>query len=264
MRKSSFLLCAALGLSSCVIAPDTRPVLEGGVFLASQYNRRGMPQNDNGVAQVEYEVDLATKGDGTLRMLSWGNVDLQNDVGDAWFGDGNGGQFTEVDLSLGYLRSFGAWDTVLAANAIVLPEGSAFPNGARGTTSEVLASVGRELLGLYLQLAGYFDFDEVDGYYLNFRLDRSFSIAERFGADASLALGYSEENHSAWAYGLKESALADLRGTASLFYAVDAHTTIRLLLAVSTMLDSDIEDRFEAFGIESDNFWASLGISWSY
>lgn len=263
MKIDAGVAVVALALVGC-IASRAPEQIRGGVWLATQYNHRGMPQNAEGVGQIEGIVDLPARGDGTFRARTWGNLDLQNDVGDAWFGDGNGGKLTEVDLSASYLRSWGAFDLAFGATSYVLPDGAFFPNGPRGTTTEMFASVGHDIAGFYPMLVVHYDVDEVDGFYANTGVSRGFDLGEKLSLAGEVALGYSNDDHSLWAYGIEEAGLADLRGTATATYLATLNTSVVLQLAASTILDSTIQDWFDdVLGIDSDNFWASIGIVWS-
>ena len=249
-------------LGGC-IASGAPEQIQGSAWLATQYNNRGMPQNERGVGQLEGVVDFPTMVGGTFRTRAWGNIDLQNDVGDAWFGDGNGGKFTEVDLSGSYHELYRTFDFGFGVTSYVLPDAAFFPNGPRGSTTETFLSVGRDVRGFYPLLVLHYDFDEVDGLYANAGVSRSFGLGEKLALEGNLSLGYSDEDHSLWTYGLEESGLADLRGTASASYLSSEHTTIVLEFAASTILDSAIEDWMDdVLEIESNNVWASLGIAW--
>ncbi|MFN0057182.1 MAG: hypothetical protein ACKVX7_01880 [Planctomycetota bacterium] len=272
MRYNSalcFLPCLLLPcwLSGCLIPEGTTPVARINTQFASQYNHRGMVENERGVWQSELRTDLADRFGGAVQFGAWGNLDLGDSVGDAWFPKGHGGKFTEVDLTAAYARQVGGFDLRGGVISYVLPDGSEFPNGVRGTTTEVFGVVGHEIpFGLYPSFRADIDWDEVDGYYLNTAIERALALPpiDPVRALVKLSLGYSDDNHSDWTYGLDESGFSDLRAAGTLFYDYNANTTFSLGLAASTILDDDLRDWFELIDISPDNVWITTGVGFTF
>ena len=77
--------------------------------------------------------------------------------------------------------------------------------------------------------------------------------------------------------GEKRLGFSDLRGTATLSYRLDEHTTIAVSVAASTLIDTDIErwvnnraivsdhggGNFRR-GINTDTVWGTAGVSWKF
>lgn len=261
-------LAACLGVTGCFIdrSQEARDDFRTDfrVDAASQFNHRGMPQNERGVAQVQLDTYLPVRDGGTLRLKTFGNMDLSNSTGDAWFPNGHAGKFTQVDFMAAYTRSVGEWDLTAGVQAYILPNGLEFPFGQRGETKEVFVEAGRAVGDFYPALRLFYDFDEVEDLYAQGSVRYDLPIDEDWAADFELTLGYSGEDQSVWNYGIAESGLADLRGVGSVYYAWDEFTEVRAQIGLSTILDSGIEDWFEAIDIESDNAWVTLGVGWSF
>lgn len=260
-----FALCASsLGLSGCFVVEGAAPAVDASTLYLSQFNHRGMVQVDGDVAQGEMRVSLPTIDDGTLTALAFANVNLRDDIGDSWFPQNKSGKPTEIDLGLSYSRGVGPVDLTVGFLTYALPDGREFPNGVRGTTTEIFSTIAGELFGFLPSLTIHYDGDEIDGFYVNAGVKRPFEFGDRFALEVGASLGYSDDDQSDWSYGIDTGGLADLQGKAQLFYTFNDNTTFTGGVAGSTIIDSDIERWFDVIGIESDNVWAFLGILWAF
>lgn len=269
MRRPFLLASLALLLAGpgCLIDAGIAPVFESNVVAATHYVHRGMVQNERGVAQADLNVDLATTSDGTIGLKAWGNLDLSDQTGNAWFPSDHGGKFTEVDLTAQYGQRLAGFDMTAGVQSYVLPNGLEFPNGERGNTTEFFGRVGKEsFLGLYPQLELRLDWDEADGWYAHASVARDFAFEfePRLRAQLLVGQGYSERDESDWNYGLEESGLADLVGQATLFFDWDDHTTFHVALAGSKLIDADLARWSRALGIDDDLLWLTAGMTFRY
>jgi len=277
--------------SSCLLAPDPDPLVDLRLDALSQYNHRGMVQNETGVLQGEMNVNVATKGEGELDLRSWANLDLDSDTGDAWFPDGHGGEITEAQYSATFTKSFDETSVSVGIFNYSVLNGAEFQQNTamladdRAPTTEVFARVAYDLLGALLTepvvsltpaLIVHYDIDEVEDVYaeVNVRLGSTLarllgsaepgSWQEKLGFGVDVHLGYSGEDHSLWAYGFEEAGFSDVRGSADVSYAVTEQVAVRGMIAGGTIIDSDLRDWFDVIGIDKTNFWGSLGVTWSF
>ncbi len=254
-----------LATTGCIVANDPGLRMEGGVLASSHYVRRGMTENERGVAQVDLNVDLDTRLGGVLGLVVFGNMDLNDETGDAWYPPGHERKFTEVDLAAEYSQTFAETDATVGVTSYTLPNGLEFPNGERGGTTEMYARVGREVVwGLYPQLELRIDRDEADGWYANLSVRREFPLLDKLDAELVVSQGYIDGNEAFWEYGLDEAGWADLRAEAKLRYRFDDQTTFHLTVAGSTMIDSTLEEWFDLIGIRDDVTWIAAGVTFSY
>jgi hypothetical protein len=267
----SRLVCvqfAVLLLQGCLVVPEgARPEVAITTLAASEYNFRGMTNVERGVAQGELRVDLPTKVEkGQLSFRTWANVDLHDDVGDAWFPEGHGGEPSQIDMSLFYSETYRGFDITTGLISYALQNPDDFPFAAeRGETKEIFTTIATVIpWELAPSLSVHYDFDEVEDWYANAAIGREFPINEEFVSDASISLGYSGEDQSDWNYGFPESGLADLRGTGRVSYFLDPHTTIHTSLNYSTIVDEELRDWFDLIEIDSETFWLELGVTWAY
>lgn len=268
MHRALWLIVPIPFLTGCLVVPEGgAPAVQFDADLASQYNFRGIPNNARGVLQADMVVSLPTKrATGNLDAKVWGNLDLSDDVGDAWFPEGHAGEFSQVDFHLVYSDSVKGFDLAIGLVDYLLQNPDDFPFATeRGETKEVFVQAARLVAwDLYPFLAVHYDYDEVEGFYLNGGISRAFPLREKWVLETTVALGYSDEDQSDWNYGVMESGLADLRATGAVSYQFDRHATLRASVNGSSILDDDIQDWFDQIGVDSDNFWASIGVTWAY
>lgn len=298
---SRFALCACLlvVLVGCGFAiRDVSPTVNANALIASQHNHRGMVQNEEWVFVPDLSARLTpvraypSDEGGTVRLQAKGFLNLTDDTGEAWFPDGQGGKFSEVDLKADYSRSFEIVDWPVDAGAgvltYVLPNGSAFPNGPRGTTTELFANVGTpvfagEIYSFYPHFTTHYDPDEADGFYfkggvakgvgIRPALDRlgiappgdlSRRIVESLSFQVNLAVGYSSSDQAFWDYGLDKGGFSDFTGTGTLLCRFFERTTISVGVGGSTIIDEDLDEWFDLIGIDSDNVWVRFGVGWEF
>lgn len=275
MRMLGFVplpVCLLGGLASllggCIVPKGSTPSLGYDIDAATAFVRRGMVQNERGVLQGTVRTSLPTKDEGSIGLDVFGNMDLSNDVGDAWFPGGSAGRFSETDVTASYGRTIDRFDVTVGVTSYNVPKGNLFPNGERGSTTELFVSVGTDVGGFYPALVAHYDYDEIDGLYVTGEVSKSFEVAEKLTATGTVLLGYSDADQSFWNYGVPSgqggSGFADLVGTARLEYAWDEHTRLRFLLGASTIVDDDIRDWFDLIGIDDTVVWAAVGASWDF
>ena len=218
---------------------------------------------------------MPASGTGSLSIGAWGNVNMRDDTGDAWFPDGAAGDITEARYFGRYARKFGGTDVAFALTNYTLTQGSEFvlgpAQGVRGATNEASVTVSHDslFLGITPRLEVHYDYDEVEDFYVRGGLARSFPIGEKLALDLDLHLAYSGSDQSEWTYGIAESGLADLGGEVRLAYPLAENWTLALFVGGSTLIDSDIRDWFtvltdSGLPIDADNLWVGLGSSWNY
>jgi hypothetical protein len=268
MKCHLCILLALPFLEACWIVPeDARPTVEVNAQAASEYNFRGMTNNERGVLQTDMAIDLPTKLEtSSVTLKAWSNFDLSNDVGDAWFPDGHAGEPSQIDLLASYSETYRGFDITSGLVSYVPQNADDFPFvEERGETKEFFVDIAHPgPFGIVPSLTLHYDFDEVEGWYLNTAVARGFPINEKLALDLRLSLGHSDSRQSDWNYGLRASGLADLQGSGRLTYQLDKNTTLHLSVNGSTIVDSDLRDWFDVLGIDADTYWAGIGVRWTY
>lgn len=252
----SALLLPLTGLVGCASLRGTeRSTVSTAQTIASAYWFRGVPRSLEAVTQGELEVLTPLATGGTLSFLTWYNLQLTNRTGDAVFGDGHGGETTEIDLVLDYAQTFGRVGLSVGGVGYTFPE-------VGESTKEAYVTGSVAALGLAHALSASYDLDRLDDYYLSYQATRSFRLDEQWSAALALLLGYMGDGQSAGYFGTKHAGFSDLLLTGSLTYAFDANTTVFLKAAGVSVPDDELSGQLEQDGFDDSGLWFSLGAAW--
>ena len=255
--------------SACLFEEGTVPAWELGATALTQYNHRGMVMNEEGVVQLDSTISMPVEAGGDFAFRTFGNVDIHNDTGDAWFPNGHGGKFTEIDFSVAYTEQLGSLLLTSGLISYVLPNGQEFNDkngvGPRGETKEAFVRAATDLEGFEPFAMVFYDYDEAEGFYVTGGVRKWIELDDQLSAELQASLAYSDEDASLWAYGIEDAGFADLTATGTLWYQHDVHTALRLVLGAASIVDSEIDEWFDdVLGIDSDNVWVGLGVTWNY
>jgi hypothetical protein len=238
----------SLGGTSVVTAADDVSVALTADLL-SKYVWRGQNIVDNWVLQPS--ASIGYKG---LTAAAWGSIDLAGDLVGK-------GQFNEVDLSLDYTQQFPGVEKLSYSVGAIYYD---FPNTGWDSTAEVYGGLAASV-PLSPAVRWYYDFDEIEGSYIQFSLGHTFEKLHQWGDDCycDLVLGasvaYATAGYNDGYFGVDEGAFNDLTLSAGLPVCL-GQWTLKPVVAWSTMLDDDIR----AATAHSDNLWAGLSASVSF
>ena len=273
-RRLASLLCViSITTAGCFIQKDAKPGVGLSTEVASMYVHRGMIQVDAPVFQPEISLGFDTVTNDSLNLRVWGNMDLTDDNGDAWFPQGHQGRFSEVDIVGTYTMQLNEWLGVSGGLFnYILPNGQEFPldgrggpGTERGGTTEAFVRFDADVLGTMPYFSCHYDFDEVDGAYYQAGLTEEIPINDVWSIVLDGSVGYASEEQSDWLYALPQAGLADARGKIELTYQYDANTLLSVAVHGSTVIDDDIADWFEIVGIlETNPIWFSVGVNWFF
>ncbi len=263
MRRCLGIVCLSSLLAGCILPKDRHVDVDFGTTLASKFVHRGQTLVNQPVLQPELRITSPTADGGGMRMQVDANMDLRNNTGAAWFPDGHAGRFTQIEFVGAYSRTVGIFDLEAGVHSYNLPNGLEFPLGERGGTTEVFLRAATHFLEADQYLMAHYDFDEVRGSYLRAGLAEDFDLGGGFSLNLDGSLGYVSEAQAAWMYGLGESGLADLRGTATVEYLVDERTVLSLSLNGSSIVDKTLRRWFvNDLDFDADPIWISIGVVW--
>lgn len=259
--------------TGCIVPEDQSPRVAISSALASKFVHRGMIQSENGVFQPTLNVGLPTESGDVIGLTANANMDLNDDNGDAWFPQGHGGRFSQIDFVGTYTTRIDDVFTVTGGLFNYnLPNGLEFANDGRGgpgeergATSEVFVRVDADILGANPYFSWHYDFDEVHGAYYRAGLSEQFPINDDWAIVLDGSLGYASAAQADWLYDLAESGLADLRGRAELLWSYDDRTVVTAGVHGSMMVDRTLDDWFVDVGVPDDDpIWFTLGVTWRF
>lgn len=255
MRLPLTLAIAALAAACSSLKGP--PTLTTNAVLGTQYNFRGVPQDARGVIMADATVAAAVEQGGTASATVWGNLGLTDDTGDAAFPDDNARVFSEIDAIVDYARKIGP---VSASFGFVNYN---FPNSGGESTTEVYAGGRWEEMLLRPSLKVFYDFDVLNGLYIQGDLSHVLAVNEQVSVEFGTTLGWMSDEQAKGYFFINESGVSDSTWRAVGRYTLNAHTTLSAGVYYTSVLDSGLRDGLQAAGIEDDNLWATLGVSWS-
>jgi hypothetical protein len=224
MKKSVLVVLAGLmmvltgsgiGLKTALAADAT-----AGVDFASAYVWRGITFNDEMVAQPYLDVTS-----GGFGFNVWGNLDI-GDYDDTL----DSGEFSEVDLTLSYAFDLDPVDITLGYIEYL------FPAGAEGTR-EVFLGFSMDLAaGFSMGVTGFYDFDEVDDYYINASLGYAYDLGENLALGLEAGAGYAGDDASAG----KDSGFHEYLLSADLAYGLTESVEVSAFIAWVDNFDDDV------------------------
>jgi opacity protein-like surface antigen len=207
-------LTVLLGFGSAYAADATV-----GVDVNSAYVWRGITFNDGFVIQPSIDVT-----EGGFGLNVWGNID-----GDDYDDTLDSGEFSEVDITLSY-----GFDLEPVGVTVGYIE-YLFPAGGLGTR-ELFLSLGMDIVGaLSGGLDIYYDFDEVETFYMNLSLAYSASLNEKTSLDLGAGIGYAGDEYCADG----DSGLYDYILSAGLSYAVSDSLSLGAAINYADSVDED-------------------------
>ncbi len=215
--------------------------------IVSKYVWRGIEANEDPVFQPSLTVDL---GSG-LSFNLWGNMDLTGFGGEAGYGN-RSGEFTELDLTGEYSKSFGTLSVAVGIISYIFP-------GIGATTHELYGTVSADVLSSP-SLSLYSDVDEVKGSYFLLGAGHSFALTAGplTGIDLSVSLGYGSGSYNRGYFGVDKAAPVDLVASIG-FPMTVANLNITPSVLYSSVMDSEIKEALDKSGY----FLASLTLSLS-
>lgn len=236
----------------CVIASASPVWLAGDATFQSKYIWRGIVFNDGGVLQP-----WVATGIGGAAVTMWGNMDLSDK--NTWLDDEKEqdptGKFTEIDLILNYSEQLGPVALTAGYNKYWYPNTSYSETAASELTLVAGCST---LLSPTLTMA--LSLEDAEGLYTALGLSHSIALQGCLSAGATLNLGYGDEKHNGYYYGVTKAGLTDLTIGVSAPIAFPFGLTATPMLEYSSLLDSEISDVFA----EPSNLRGGLSLTYYF
>ena len=214
-----------------------------------KYIWRGQNLVDNPVLQT----GISARHEG-LTAAVWGNLDLTNV-------NGNSGDFSEADYSLGYSGPLSQFEGLGHSLGLIYYD---FPGTVVKDTAELY-------WGLTLDVPAnpsvtfYHDVDEADGTYIALAVGHSVEQIAKLcpetpvGMEIGASVGWGSGSYDKYYWGIEQSKLNDLALSASFPLGVGGWTVTPSLNYV-TLLSDEIRGS-DAYGTDSDFFFAGVSCS---
>jgi len=252
-RNNALILMVLAGMlvaSGTAFAADATTAVD----INSAYVWRGMTFNDGLVVQPS--VNVVSGGFG---LNVWGNLDV-DDYDDTL----KSGEFSEVDLTLSYTHQAGPVAITAGYIEYMFPTiktttikeseevtREAFEGGALGTREVYLDAIVKPVDGVSVGLASYYDFDEVEDYYLNPYLGYGMELMPKLSMSLRAGAGYAGKDFA----GSKDPGFFDYTLSMGLTYAVMDNVSLSGRLAYTDSIDKDV------LVAQDTNFYGGAGVA---
>jgi hypothetical protein len=230
--KRIFSMAALVALTAAGAATQAQAATAvAALDVNSAYVWRGMTSNNGLVLQPS--MDVSANG---FAFNVWANYDV-----DDYDGLAEENKFSEIDLTASYAFKLGAVDASVGVIEYTYP--STNPDaGSRSlpSTEEVFFGLGYDLgHGFSVSTKVYYDFDQVDDFYVTAGLSYSYSLNDKTTLGLSGMISYAGEN---WAevVGGTDSGFFNYTLTASAKYLVTDAFAVSANINYTDSMDDDV------------------------
>ena len=218
-----------------------------GLDMNSAYVWRGITFNDGPVAQPSIDVT-----NGSFGVNVWANWDI-DDYDDQL--DDN--EFSEVDLTVYYGFSLQKLEIGVGVIEYLFPV-------AGGSTHEAYVSLGLPIVGgLSVGSTFYYDFDEIDGYYVDLGLTYAMDLTDAFSIEAGARAAYADDDF-AMAYSGTDGGLYDYTLSLSASYTLTEAWSVSASINYADSLDDDaLADAEDGTGVDV-NLYGGISVAYAF
>ncbi len=246
MKKSLLSALILVMLISTALPALALGPLDANADLAfmSKYVWRGMIANPESVLQPALSASFLGFGVGF-----WGNMDMTD------FYDSSG-EFTEIDwmASYGFSLPLFSFET-----GFIYYD---FPTSDAPATSEFYVTGSVSVL-LSPSLSIYYDFQEVDGTYVNAAISHGIGMGPELELELGASLGYGDSSYNQSYFELDGSSMTDFLFTATVPFELIPFFTVTPGVYYSTHV-GDVKDMTESHDSETDAFFYGLTASFAF
>jgi len=233
--KRLFSMAALVALTTAGAATQatqaTAATATAALDANSAYVWRGLTFNDGFVLQPS--MDVSANG---FAFNVWGNYDI--DDYDSSIDDN---EFSEVDLTGSYAFKLGVVDTSVGIIHYIFPTTDVTEEGADSSTTELFVGLGYDLgAGFAISTKVYYDFDQVEDYYLTAGLAYSYSINDKTTLGLSGLASYAGEDFAGSYAGGTDSGFFNYLLTASMKYMITDALGIGANINYTDSMDDDV------------------------
>ena len=254
MKKAIALLLLSVFAFSAQAEDEKAWALSLDQTFSDKYVWRGQQLNGEGVNQgsADFSYDLGDMG--TFGINVWYNLDLDNENDEA-------GNFSEVDYTVYWEKSYGAF--TLGAGHIYYDFSE--QNPGLGSTREVYVSVGYDTL-LSPSVTVYYDYEDVDGFYVDFSIGHSFDLGVAdMTLDLGAHIGWADDDMTDAYYNGDGGGFSDYSITAAVNIPVTENITITpSVMYYALMADANSDDDANDDLYEDDDFVFGINVNFSF
>ncbi|MBI2570365.1 MAG: hypothetical protein HYV63_25480 [Candidatus Schekmanbacteria bacterium] len=241
----AFMVALGVMAAAGAGAEESSPAVSVDAAVFSSYLWRGQVLNDEAALQPALTVSKSG-----LSINLWHSMDLTSRA-DAK------GDFSEMDLTLAYGRSF---------DAVGINGGLAyytFPGPGKGAQGiEAFLSLSAAVPASPA-VAVYYGFNGLQGVYASLSLGHSFSFSEKYGLALGVTAGYGTDKYNKLYFGVDENRMNDVTASATFSAGVTDALTVKPILQYTVLVDDKIADGGTAIYGDDSKFAGGIALSYS-
>jgi hypothetical protein len=226
-------VCIFVWLSLFVWTPSAAERIEINTSLdfCSDYVWRGLVINDEPVFQPSFTATQTIGRLGSFSFNIWGNLDFTD-----YYGTNN--KFSEIDLTASYTLPSGPLGLEVGFIHYSFPS-----TDARATTEVyILAGFAPADIPLAFFIGAFYDFDEIDGFYLSGKITSLIPLTPQLSLELALSAGYANSGYNQGYFNVSESSLVDSLASAALIYKVSDLFSLSAYGQYMSLLDSTLKE----------------------
>lgn len=260
MKKAIALLLLSVFAFNAQAAEDEKAwSLSIDQTFSDKYVWRGQQYNEEGVNQgsVDFSYDFGDYG--TFGVNFWYNLALDNENTGTASNDLGAGNFSEFDYTVYWTKSYGA--LTLGAGHIYYD----FAQVNNGSTREVYISAAYETAFFTPSVTVYYDYEDVDGFYVDFEIGRSFDLGVAdMTLDLSAHLGWADDDQSSFYYNGDGAGFSDYSLKAAVNIPVTENITITPSVTYYALIGDANSDSANNVNFEDDDFVFAINLNLSF
>lgn len=239
MKKACAVVLSVFFLAFGTAGTATGAEVTAGADVVSAYVWRGITFNEGLVVQPY--VDVAAANGFAINV--WGNYDI-----DDYDNTLDDNEFSEIDLTLSYGFSLEPVDITVGHIEYL------FPNGGAGTSEIFLSAYVSLFDNISAGIEAYYDYDEVDDYYVTASLAYDVALDSGLGLGAAASAGYAGGDFTIG----PDKGFHEYTLSANASYPIADTIDLSAFIAYTDTFDEDVlpEQDVDLFG--------GGGFSWSF
>ena len=252
MKKAIALLLLSVFAFNAQAQDEKAWSLSLDTSLSDKYIWRGLQFNEEGVNQWSADFSYDTGDMGTFGVNIWYNLDLDNE-------NGQSGNLSEVDYTIYWEKSYG--DFTLGAGHIYYD----FSEVNLGATRELYVSASYDTI-LAPSITVYYDYEDVDGFYVDFSIGHSFDLGTAgMSLDLGAHLGWADDDMDNAYYNGDGGGFSDCSISAGLNIPVGDSVTITPSIMYYALLgDANSDGGNSAGNGEEEDFVFAINVNFSF
>ena len=170
--------------------------ISASLDLCTHYVWRGLVINDRPVLQPSLTASVKSAKVGAFSLNLWGNYDLTD-------ANGTKNRLSEIDYIASYTFPDGPFGLEIGIIHYTFPA----TDDAATTEAYIRAAYALDAVPLAFSLAVFYDFDEIEGFYLLGKIESSLTLIPKLSLDLSFSTGYGDNAYVGGYFGSREKSL---------------------------------------------------------